>query len=57
MVILLSLEKSNVLTNHLMQHNIEDDGLQYSEKKAPPKRTPSNVKKMITAFESGLPKV
>ncbi|XP_012574189.1 uncharacterized protein [Cicer arietinum] len=38
-----------------LQHR-EDDGLQYSEKKAPPKRTPSNVKKMITAFESGLPK-
>jgi len=57
MVKSLSLEKINVLTNSPTQNNLEDDGLQYSEKKAPPRRTPSNVRKMISAFESVPPKV
>lgn len=57
MVKSLSSEKINVLTNSPTQNNLEDDGLQYSEKKAPPRRTPSNVRKMISAFESVPPKV
>jgi len=54
MVKSLSSEKINVLTNSLTQNNLED---QHSEKKAPPRRTPSNVRKMISAFESVPPKV
>lgn len=56
-VILLSSEKDNSSTNNPIQDNLEDDGLPNSEKKARLGRTPSNVKKMISAFESGLPKV
>lgn len=56
MVKSLSSEKINVLTNSPTQNNLEDDSLQYSEKKAPPRRTPSNVRKMISAFESVPPK-
>ncbi|KAK7329080.1 hypothetical protein VNO77_23226 [Canavalia gladiata] len=51
---LLSLEKNDVLTNNLRQPNLVEDGLQCSEKKTSPDRTPSNVRKMISAFESGL---
>jgi capsular polysaccharide biosynthesis protein len=52
LVNLLSSEKIKVVRN-----NLEDDGLQITEKKVPPKRSPSNVMKMISAFESGMPKV
>ncbi|XP_020224047.1 uncharacterized protein LOC109806098 isoform X5 [Cajanus cajan] len=38
-----------------LQHKVEG-GLQYSEKKISPGRTPSNVRKMISAFEGGLAK-
>ncbi|CAI8589860.1 unnamed protein product [Vicia faba] len=55
-VILLSSEKVNSSTNSPIQDNLEDDCLRNSEKKAKLGRTPSNVKKMISAFESGLPK-
>jgi hypothetical protein len=41
----------------VVRNNLEDDGLQITEKKVPPKRSPSNVMKMISAFESGMPKV
>ncbi|KAK2395537.1 putative replication factor C subunit [Trifolium repens] len=51
LVNLLSSEKIKVVRN-----NLEDDGLQITEKKVPPRRTPSNVMKMISAFESGMPK-
>ena len=54
MAILLSSEKKDVLTNNLRQPNLVGDGLQYSEKKTSPGRTPSNVRKMISSFESGL---
>ncbi|RDX83115.1 hypothetical protein CR513_35999 [Mucuna pruriens] len=48
--ILLGSEKNDALTSNLIQPYLEEGGLQYSEKK----RTPSNVKKMISAFEGGL---
>lgn len=57
MAIPLGSEKTNVLRNKLIQPNIEDGDLQHSEKKFPPGKTPSNVKKMISAFESGLAQV
>ncbi|XP_045789926.1 nucleolar protein dao-5 isoform X2 [Trifolium pratense] len=56
LVNLLSSEKIKVVRNNLVQNNLEDDGLQNTEKKVPPRRTPSNVMKMISAFESGMPK-
>ncbi|XP_050919119.1 uncharacterized protein LOC127136622 isoform X1 [Lathyrus oleraceus] len=56
MVFLLSSEKVNSSTNTPIQDNQEDVSLPNSEKKARLGRTPSNVKKMISAFESGLPK-
>lgn len=57
MVIFSGSKKNNVLTNNPIKHNQEGDDLQYSEKKKPPRRTPSNVRKMISAFESGLAQV
>ncbi|XP_058758600.1 uncharacterized protein LOC131631843 isoform X2 [Vicia villosa] len=56
MVIFLSSEKVSSSTNNPIQDNLEDAVLPNSEKKARLGRTPSNVKKMISAFESGLPK-
>ncbi|CAK8531932.1 unnamed protein product [Lathyrus sativus] len=56
MVIFLSSEKVNSSTNNPIQDNLENDNLPNSEKKAHLGRSPSNVKKMISAFESGLPK-
>lgn len=53
----LGSEKTNVLTNKLIRPHIEDGDLQHSEKKFPPGRIPSNVKKMIRSFESGLAQV
>lgn len=57
MVFLLSSEKVNSSINTPIQDNLEDVSFPNSEKKARLGRTPSNVKKMISAFESGLPKV
>ncbi|KAJ1439856.1 hypothetical protein SESBI_02078 [Sesbania bispinosa] len=56
LAILLGSEKVDALTNNLMQSSLEDDGLQYSEKKIPQGKTPTNVRKMISAFESGMAK-
>lgn len=47
--ILFGSEKNEALTSNLIQP--------YSEKKTSQGRTPSNVKKMISAFESGLAQV
>ncbi|XP_027360173.1 uncharacterized protein LOC113868610 isoform X2 [Abrus precatorius] len=54
MATLLGSDKKDVRKSNLIQPNLEEEGLQYSEKKTPPDRTPSNVRKMISAFESGL---
>ncbi|XP_019416999.1 PREDICTED: uncharacterized protein LOC109328145 isoform X2 [Lupinus angustifolius] len=50
-------EQIDVVRNNPLQSNLEKDGEKYSEKKNPQGRTltPSNVKKMISAFEGGLP--
>ncbi|XP_061362781.1 uncharacterized protein LOC133306471 isoform X2 [Gastrolobium bilobum] len=42
------------VTNNLIQPKQEEDGVQYSEKKSSLRRTPSNVRKMISAFECGM---
>ena len=57
MEIMLRSSEKIVVTNNLMQPNMEEDGLKYSDKKSAPGRTPSNVRKMISAFESGLAQV
>ncbi|XP_020224044.1 uncharacterized protein LOC109806098 isoform X2 [Cajanus cajan] len=54
--ILFDSEKNDALTSNLIQPNLVEGGLQYSEKKISPGRTPSNVRKMISAFEGGLAK-
>ncbi|XP_057434151.1 uncharacterized protein LOC130726849 isoform X2 [Lotus japonicus] len=56
MAILLSSERVDALTKNLSEPNLREYGLQYSEKKSTLGRTPSNVRKMISAFEGGLPK-
>uniref|UniRef100_A0A0R0G233 Uncharacterized protein n=1 Tax=Glycine max TaxID=3847 RepID=A0A0R0G233_SOYBN len=47
-------EKKEALTSNLIQPNLEQGGIQYSEKRTSLGRIPSNVKKMISAFEGGL---
>ncbi|KAH1209369.1 hypothetical protein GmHk_15G043923 [Glycine max] len=52
--ILFGSEKKEALTSNLIQPNLEQGGIQYSEKRTSLGRIPSNVKKMISAFEGGL---
>lgn len=56
-ILLRSSEQIDAVTKNLIQPNLEEDGLQNSNKKTPPGRTPSNVRKMISAFEGGLAQV
>ncbi|CAL0320302.1 unnamed protein product [Lupinus luteus] len=52
----LSSEQIDVVKNNPVQPNLEKDGGKYSEKNTPRRNpSPSNVKKMISAFEGGLP--
>ena len=55
--ILFGSEKKEALTSNLIQPNLEQGGIQYSEKRTSLGRIPSNVKKMISAFEGGLAQV
>ncbi|RZB90880.1 hypothetical protein D0Y65_023344 [Glycine soja] len=52
--VLFGSEKKDALTSNLTQPKIEESDLQYSKKRTSLGRIPSNVKKMISAFEGGL---
>ncbi|CAJ1975815.1 unnamed protein product [Sphenostylis stenocarpa] len=52
--ILFGSEKNDAPTSNLIQPNQEESRLQYSEKRSSLGRIPSNVRKMISAFEGGL---
>ncbi|KAK7411944.1 hypothetical protein VNO78_03389 [Psophocarpus tetragonolobus] len=52
--ILFVSEKKDALTSSLLQPSLEEGGIQCSEKRTSLGRIPSNVKKMISAFEGGL---
>ncbi|XP_014502286.1 uncharacterized protein LOC106762747 isoform X2 [Vigna radiata var. radiata] len=51
--VLFGSEKIDALASNLIQPHEEESGLQYSEKRASLGRIPSNVRKMISAFEGG----
>ncbi|XP_047157477.1 uncharacterized protein LOC124828253 isoform X2 [Vigna umbellata] len=51
--VLFGSEKNDVPASNLIQPHEEESGLQYSEKRASLGRIPSNVRKMISAFEGG----
>nr|XP_007138733.1 hypothetical protein PHAVU_009G232800g [Phaseolus vulgaris]ESW10727.1 hypothetical protein PHAVU_009G232800g [Phaseolus vulgaris] len=51
--ILVGSEKNDAPASNLIQPNQEEGGLQYSEKRASLGKIPSNVRKMISAFEGG----
>jgi len=55
--VLFGSEKKDALTSNLTQPKIEESDLQYSKKRTSLGRIPSNVKKMISAFEGGLDQV
>lgn len=44
-------------SNNLMLHNLEEDSGRNPQKQSQLGKTPSNVRKMISAFESGLAQV
>ncbi|KAL1363702.1 uncharacterized protein LOC107478820 isoform X1 [Arachis duranensis] len=47
-------EQNDSMTNNPIQPMMEEDSPQYFEVKRAMRRTPSNVRKMISAFESGM---
>ncbi|XP_017419848.1 uncharacterized protein LOC108329952 isoform X2 [Vigna angularis] len=51
--VLFGSEKNDLPASNLIQPHEEESGLQYSEKRASLGRIPSNVRKMISAFEGG----
>lgn len=55
--VLFGSEKIDALASNLIQPHEEESGLQYSEKRASLGRIPSNVRKMISAFEGGSAQV
>jgi len=55
--ILFGSEKNDAPSSNLIQPNEEEGGLQYSKKRASLGRIPSNVRKMISAFEGGSAQV